>query len=272
MPPFELSKWYADCVTEQGDALILYCAELRWRGPAIHYSSLLLHRAGGATRSRFSLRKQAAPQARDGGIEWRSKAWAMEGCWREPGSGLREILFDSPAGLLEWSCVAPRSDAQLDIPEEGRFCGWGYVEHVRLSLPPWRLPIWRLRWGRFINAADALVWIDWSGPYNRQVVYYNGKPVSARIIGDRQIVLADPVAVLSLDAAVVLREGALGETALAVLPNLDRLFPAPLLRVRERKWLSRAVLRRPGHPDSIGMAIHEVVEWPRTSPESGFTE
>jgi hypothetical protein len=35
-----------------------------------------------------------------------------------------------------------------------------------------------------------------------------------------------------------------------------------MLNVRERKWLSRAVLRRTGLPDSIGMAIHEVVEWP----------
>ena len=53
MPDFELSKWYADCVTEQGDALILYCAELRWRGPAIHYTSLLTHRGGRPARSRF---------------------------------------------------------------------------------------------------------------------------------------------------------------------------------------------------------------------------
>jgi hypothetical protein len=158
--------------------------------------------------------------------------------------------------------VAPRSAAQVRIGADEHFRGWGYVEHLRLSLPPWRLPICRLQWGRFINATDALVWIDWRGPYNRQAVYHNGAAVVAQVIGDREIRLADSETVLTLDTSAVLREGALGATALAVLPNLDRLFPAAMLNVRERKWLSRAVLRRPGQPDSVGMAIHEVIEWP----------
>ena len=61
---------------------------------------------------------------------------------------------------------------------------------------------------------------------------------------------------------LTLPTGPLGATALAVIPDLDRLFRASILAVRECKWLSRAVLHRPGQPDSDGMAIHEVVEWP----------
>jgi len=262
MPGFELSKWYADCTTEQGEALIVYSAELRWRGPTIHYANLLTYRGGHSVRSRFSLRKHPPPQVRDGSIEWSSRAWNVEACWLEPGIAIREILFDSPAGSLVWDCWAPRSAAQLRIGAGEHFRGWGYVEHLQLSLPPWHLPIKVLRWGRFINATDALVWIDWCGPYNRQVVYHNGVAVAAQSIGDREIRLADSETVLTLDASAVLREGHLGATALAVLPNLDRLFPAAMLNVREQKWLSRAVLRRPGRSDSIGMAIHEVVEWP----------
>jgi len=262
MPGFELSKWYADCTTEQGDALIIYSAELRWRGPTIHYTNLLTYHRGQRAQSRFSLRKQPPPQVREGSIEWRSRAWNVEACWLELGGAIREMLFDSSTGSLAWDCVAPRAAAHLRIGVGEPFRGWGYVEHLRLSLPPWSLPISRLRWGRFINATDALVWIDWCGPYNRQVVYHNGAAVAAQIIGDREIRLADGETVLTLDASAVLREGALGATALAVLPNLDRLFPAAVLNVREQKWLSRAVLRRPGQPDSIGMAIHEVVEWP----------
>ena len=94
------------------------------------------------------------------------------------------------------------------------------------------------------------------------MVYYNGVSVAARSIGDCEIVLDGGETVLSLEPIAVLREGALGATALTVLPDLDRLFPAAILRVQERKWLSRAVLRRTGRPDSTGMAIHEVVEWP----------
>ncbi|MGD0778409.1 MAG: hypothetical protein ABSC05_36980 [Candidatus Solibacter sp.] len=262
MPGFELSKWYADCATDQGDALIVYSAELRWRGPTIHYTNLLACRAGRPARSRFSLREQPPPQAQDGSIVWRSPRWNVEAYWLEPGGAVRETLFNSPAGSLEWNCVAPRSTVQFRIGADEHFRGWGYVEHLRLSLPPWRLPIRQLRWGRFVNATDALVWIDWCGPYCRQVVYDNGAAVAAQIIGDREIRLADGETTLTLEAFAVLREGALGATALAVLPNLDRLFPPAVLNVREQKWLSRAVLRRPGRPDSVGMAIHEVVEWP----------
>jgi hypothetical protein len=262
MPDFELSKWYADGATDQGDALIVYSAELRWRGPAIHYTNLLTYRSGSPARSRFSLRKQPPPQAQDGSIGWRSRPWNAEACWLERGGAVRETLFNSRAGSLEWDCVAPRSSVQFRIGADEHFRGWGYVEHLRLSLPPWRLPIHQLRWGRFVNATDALVWIDWRGPYNRQVVYHNGAAVGAQIICDREIRLADGETTLTLDASAVLREGALGATALAVLPNLDRLFPAAMLNVREQKWLSRAVLRQPGRPDSIGMAIHELVEWP----------
>ena len=32
MRGFDLSKWYADCVSECGDAAIVYHADLRWGG------------------------------------------------------------------------------------------------------------------------------------------------------------------------------------------------------------------------------------------------
>jgi hypothetical protein len=261
MKEFMLSKWYADCTGEEGDALILYSAELDWRGLAIHYTSLLTQRSGSPPHGRFSLRKRPAPEARENGIEWKSRAWKTEGYWSEPAAGIQEVLFDSPAGSLEWNCIAPRASARLRIDGD-EIQEWGYVEYLQLSVAPWCLPIRKLRWGRFINATDAIVWIDWRGPYNRQVLYYNGASVSAREIGDRKVVLSDGDVVLSLETEATLREGLLGATALAVLPNLDRIFPARILKVREQKWLSRGVLRRPGRPDSAGMAIHEVVEWP----------
>ncbi|HLY43711.1 MAG TPA: hypothetical protein VKR52_21030 [Terracidiphilus sp.] len=262
-PAFELSKWYADCVTEQGDAIILYSAKLAWPGPTIHYTSVLQYRRGQPIRSRFSLRQQLPPEVRsDGSIAWKSKAWKAEGEWRTPDRALRETLYDSPDGKLEWVCLAPRSAARVCVERGEVFEGWGYAERLRLSLPPWRLPIRQLRWGRFINATDALVWIDWRGAYERQVVYHNGSAITARSICDCKIVLQDDLGELRLDTTAVLRQGALAKTALAVFPNLNRLFPASLLNVREQKFLSRAVLRRTGHPDSDGMAIHEVVDFP----------
>lgn len=260
-PAFELSKWYADCLTEDGDALILYHAHLRWRLPTIHYSNLLIHEAGGATQSHFSLQKQPAP-VNNGQIEWNSPVWNAKGSWRKTVPPIREMLFDSASGFVEWNCIAPRNSAEVHIGEGRLYRGEGYVEHLRLTIAPWRLQIRQLRWGRFMRGPDTLVWIDWRGPYNKQVVYHNGLAVPARSISDREIVFGDSGAVLSLDTSTILREGTLGATALSVLPKLERLFPARILGARECKWLSRAVLRRPGEADSAGMAIHELVEWP----------
>jgi hypothetical protein len=262
MPAFELSKWYADCISVQGDAVIIYHAELRWRAATLHYASLLIHRVGSPARSLCSLRRRPAPALQTDQIVWESPDWRAAGIWRDLSPRHENVLFASESGSVAWNCLAPRAAAAVEIDSELAIKGWGYAEHLRLSLAPWRLPIRRLRWGRFVNATDALVWIDWSGPYNTRVVYLNGSSVSATEIGDSELVLAENTAVLTLDTGTVLRDGLLGATALSVIPQIERLFPASVLNIRECKWLSRAVLRRPGRPDSIGMAVHEVVEWP----------
>ena len=262
MPGFELSKWYADCTSAEGDAAIVYHAELRWRAVTIHYASLLTRRAGCPARAVYSLRKRSGPAVQGDEIVWESPAWQAAGSWRGLGGGHENVLFASKDGSLDWNCVAPRAAARVQIGSEPTIEGWGYAEHLRLTLAPWLLPIRRLRWGRFVNARDALVWIDWSGAYNKRVVYLNGSAVTATEIGDGEVALAEDGARLTLDKGMVLREGVLGSTALKVIPNLDRLFPHSILNMRECKWLSRAVLRRTGQPDSPGIAIHEVVEWP----------
>ena len=262
MAGFELSKWYADCASEQGEAAIVYQAELRWHALTLHYSTLLTKRAGCAPGVNYSMRKRAAPEFDGNEIVWASAEWKAAGKWRELGREVECVLFNAEAGCLEWSCMAPRAAASVEIGDKPAISGWGYAEHLRLSVAPWQLPIRRLRWGRFVNATDALVWIDWSGSYNKRAAYLNGAEVSASEIDDSGLVLAKSGAALSLDKGSVLREGALGETALSIIPNLNRLFPDSILNMRECKWLSRAVLRRPGQLDSEGMAIHEVVEWP----------
>lgn len=262
MAGFELSKWYADCTSEQGDAVIVYHAELHWHAVSLHYASTLIRRAGHPAQALYSLRKRPAPAVNCDQIMWESSDWRTAAVWRNLGPSHKNVLFKSESGSLEWNCLAPRATAAVQIGSEPAIQGWGYAEHLRLSVVPWRLPIRRLRWGRFVNATDALVWIDWSGSYNTQVVYLNGTSVCAQQISDSELVLTGNAAVLSLDNGTVLRDGLLGSTALSVIPQLDRLFPDSILNMHECKWLSRAVLRRPGLPDSVGMSIHEVVEWP----------
>src|SRR5271169_6667967 len=53
--PFSLVKWYLDCVRDAGDAVILYCADLRWRGLHAMMGSILESRAGHEPQTRTSL-------------------------------------------------------------------------------------------------------------------------------------------------------------------------------------------------------------------------
>jgi len=262
MSAFELSKWYADCVTEQGSVAILYHAKLRLGGLVINYENLLLKDRNSPSRALYSLRRQPPPSIEGGCIDWRSSKFRARGTWNNPSPAHHQVLFRSGFGSLSWNCLAPRAASTMKIGSADPSHGWGYAEHIHLTVPLWRLPIRRLRWGRFVNATDALVWIDWTGPYNKRIVYLNGSPVSAERIDDQEIVLEQEKAVLHLKQREVIREGKLGATALSVIAHLSHLLPDSVLNIRECKWLSTAVLRLPGHPDSRGMAIHEVVEWP----------
>ena len=261
-PPFSLSKWYFDCVAEDGRAFIGYLAELCWKSLTIHYQSVLLHSDSKGTQTRFSLRRATPPSVSGSALAWKSSPLRLEGTWTALDPPVRATILDSDAGTIEWHCLQPRATASVRVGKAASICGLGYAEHLRMTIPPWRLPLKELRWGRFLSATDSLVWIDWRGPYSRQVVFHNGAEKQAERITEQQVMLNDRSAILNFEECFVLREGALAKTALAKIPNLQRLFPQSVLGIRECKWKSRAVLHRSGTPDSHGWAIHEVVQWP----------
>lgn len=129
-----------------------------------------------------------------------------------------------------------------------------------MTIPPWRLPFEELRWGRFLSAEDALVWIHWRGAHSLNLTFHNGTSVEHASLTDDELVAGEMS--LALDRGTVLREGALVETALNAVPGIQRLFPLRILRAHECKWLSRGVLKKPEAEPSAGWAIHEVVRWP----------
>ena len=169
MVGFELTKWYADCVTAEGDLAIVYSAELRMAGVPFHYEAVLLKDAGAAAKTSYSLRRNALPRMEDGCVRWGSREWSAKGVWQADAEEQSERLYATEGGELVWRCVAPRAVGRVEVA--GReMQGWGYAEEVRLTIAPWKLPIKRLRWGRFVNATDAVVWIDWEGSHATRVV------------------------------------------------------------------------------------------------------
>ena len=262
IPPFALSKWYFDCVAEDGRTFIAYLAKLRWKSLSIHYQSSLLLSDGEEMQTRFSLRSAPPPSVSSPALTWKSSPLRIEGTWIAMEPPVRATILDSEAGTIEWHCLQPRATAGVRAGEAAAICGLGYAEQLHMTIPPWRLPLKELRWGRFLSETDSLVWIDWRGPYSKQVVFLNGAQAQAESITEQQVVLKDRVAILDFEESFVLREGVLAKTVLSKIPNVQKLFPRSVLGIRECKWRSRAALRRSGMPDTRGWTIHEVVKWP----------
>lgn len=258
---FFLSKWYLDCVTDLGDASIAYTGEVAWGAFRLHYTSLL-ESEGSRTTERHSLRKQCQPQTKDRCVYWETNALRTNGEWRVDSAKSKEVciertIFHSAQGSIEWHCLAPNAFARV-----GKRSGLGYAEHLKMTVPPWKLPIQCLRWGRFTSNSHWIVWIDWHGENSQRIVYANGQELHAPAVEDGRIELANG-ARLTMDRSLVLRDGPLGTTALSHIPGIGKTFPARLLQVHECKWRSKGRLEWPGQLTTQGWVIHERVEWPK---------
>lgn len=255
MAAFSLSKWYLDCISESGEASILYTGTVRWGAFHLNYSSVL-ESAGAAVTTRHSFQAVREPIVAGDSLLWRSEPLQVDGEWKRDSTELHSKLFSSEVGSTEWHCLMPRAHARI-----GRREGLGYAEHLAMTIAPWRLPLRTLRWGRFTSSSEWVVWIDWRGEYSRALVYRSGWRVRTLSIEDARIDFEDGSQLL-MDRSLLIREGPLGSTALSAVPGIRDSVPGRLLQVTECKWRSRALLQRAGGPAIEGWAIHERVEWP----------
>jgi hypothetical protein len=251
-----------DCVSRDGDAVLAYAAHLRWRKLAVAYESVLEVRGSAAPASRSSITPHAEPVVAGPLVSWRSASLGVDASWCSLAAHIRETIYQSQEGSIEWSCVVPAGTARVRT-KTGEMGGVGYVELLHMTLAPWRLPIRSLRWGRVTAEDESIVWIQWAGGFEATFVYDGGARVTAAWLDDEHLDLADGTT-LALDRGRVVRRGALGTTVGASVPALRRLGPAGMLAVEECKWLSRATVKRPGRPAKDTWAIHEVVTWPKT--------
>ena len=164
---------------------------------------------------------------------------------------------------MDWNCLLPTARVCLDFSDGRRLEGQGYAEVLEMTIPPWRLPIRELRWGRFLadDGRASAVWIDWRGPRALSFAALNGAPCDAAEISETRVVLGDPHATVDMTDPRVLRDGPLARTALGRIPVLRKRLPVRILETRETKWLSRGALEREG-VRRAGWAVHEVVRWP----------
>ncbi|MGA1981892.1 MAG: hypothetical protein ABSG84_05420 [Acidobacteriaceae bacterium] len=255
-PAFKLVKWYMDCVSETGETAILYCADLRWRGIHASYSSVLLA-DGNAITNRSSMKRYRL-DANLERIVVEFPQLSINGTWKATAAPpVQQTMYQDFRGTVLWNCLQPAAYAHISIGDR-ELNGVGYAECLTLTLPPWQLPLRRLRWGRFVSPQDSLAWIDWQGAYSTSLAVHNGRTSQPLSISDSTVALSD--ATLHIDELFPLRSGRLGSTILPGAPTLRKLLPHSLFDIDEKKWRSRGTLDTKDH-QSHGWVIHEVVDW-----------
>jgi len=256
---FLLSKWYLDCISEDGKVFIGYSASLRWKSLKMNYSSILKYRDIKGIETKTSIGGYSLLEASEASISWSHRRLGLNGTWNAVSLPIKKKLYDSDAGFIEWTCMQPLSRA--DICMKGlRISGLGYAEHLMMSIKPWSLPIDELRWGRFHAGGNYLVWIEWRGPKPLTIAFYNGTMFENVSISDRKIKIDGGKTTLELDESLMLREGPLISTVFSKVPVIQGVLARHIPNMHECKWRSRGELNDRG-VISMGWAIHEVVKW-----------
>jgi hypothetical protein len=246
-----LTKWYLDCVSEAGEVSIAYWARFTWKRVSVSYSAILFE--GTTHEHLFS----SDPPQIDGDIlTWTNESLQCSATLRRRSPRYAAPLLASRDGIVEWRCEMPAADADIRIA--GRdLRGRGYAEVLELTIPPWRLPIDELRWGRYGGDGVSLVWIEWRGSHPLSVILLNGESVVGSVRDDS--VIAEDLT-LSIDRGSVIREARVGESLRSIVA-LRSLLPKRLLRARETKWCARGTIRRGDTIIDRGWAVHEVVKF-----------
>jgi hypothetical protein len=254
---FCLQKWYLDCVSENGEVFIGYSAKLDWKSLGLAYASFLDF-DGGRSKSGTSLLKECLPEISGDCVVWESENLACSGKWQNIGSKLPALkLFENDVGSVIWNARFPLSEVRIKR-SGSELVGLGYAEKLDLTIPPWRLPIEELRWGRFISKDIYVVWVEWSGSQPLRVVYLNGRKIKDATVSDNGVHWEGGT--LQHKQFSVLREGPLVATVLPKIPGIRTIFPEKILNMHERKWLSSSVFMLNGITHR-GWTIHEIVQF-----------
>ena len=259
MSDFLLSKWYLDCVAEDGTTFIGYAAILRWKAFSINFSNILTCRPHKKPHSEISLLKEKLPEQYDSTVNWNSDSFKMEGGWKGMSKPIKQRLYKSNDGEINWSCLLPLAKAKVKLGDL-LISGTGYAEYMTITIVPWKLPITELRWGRFLTNQESLIWIDWKGKLPKAFVFYNGEEITNPKITDTKIIGNNDLH-LSLARENTLRSGPLILTTLSKIPKVRAIFPKSILNTCEYKWLSKGAFLLNKTSASSGWAIHELVKF-----------
>jgi len=257
---FHLDKWYLDVITDQGTVVIVYVARMDWGRIRIRYASTLQCTASESTREAATVSGVERPRLAGGTLTWEHAALRVSGRWCRDTPPVQQTLVRGQSGDIQWMCHMPRARAVVRCGDVA-VAGHGYVERLRLTIPPSKLPFRTLRWGHYASDRHSVVWIDWTGGDARRWVWLDGREQPDAVVTDSGVFgLAGGDALQLSDSRDLLDRRVLAALG-GVLPVLGRHLVGALADMHEHKMLSRSAIVRAGQATDHGWALHEVVTW-----------
>lgn len=251
---FLLRKWYLDVMDDNQRGLITYQAAISWKNIVLNYGGYVPIGAM-PVKAKSDFSSISCMDGSDHELHW--KVDQAQGWWKGDGPLIHQLLLESEEGSVDWHVLQPCSNARVKI-DGHELAGRGYAERIELTLPPWRLPIRQLLWGRYVSPLHSVVWIRWIGERPLELIFHNGTQCRGEV--SIECVRFDNC-VLTLPTKVI-RKGGLGPNVFAGFRKISALFPSSILSLQEEKWSGMCVMKENASVIDEGNVIHERVIWP----------
>jgi hypothetical protein len=265
---FAFTKWYLDCLDRDGRLVIVYWASLEWRRLRLTWHSAAVFAPGVRADAKSSVIQVDAPRHSGSTVSFKSDRIDCDAMLR---CGVGGIAPQRLADGVTWTCVAPAARAVVRVGNT-TIEGTGYAECMELRVPPWKLGIAGLRWGRWISddASRSMVWIAWNGgskgshpersegtAVSNRWLFLDDKATHVTAMDDNPI--SNGAASLALGAPTILVDRGIGHT-ISKIPALRAVAPKWLVGGNEVRR-TRAGTLREGSSAIRGTAVDELVEF-----------
>lgn len=253
---FKIKKHYFDGIDKNGNAIIIYAAEMSFLGLKIPYSSYITSDSKGIFEKAFLKKGQLINQSKLTFLL--NDSSQIFGNWEKIDEGFSENLHEINGKILIWNCHHPKANFEVRC-EEFFFSGLGYAETLELNFAPWKLPISELKWGRFLSENNTIVWIEWLGKKPLKKVYWNGKLQENAEITELGITFENQEAKLIFENPQIIKDEPLLKIANR-FPFLKIFFSKQFLQTQETKYKSKSIFLHHNEKE-LGWSLYETVLW-----------
>jgi hypothetical protein len=256
---FKLEKLYFDLIDKDGNCFILYWAKLHWWFFKFTYSGILFSNSSDHTYEKSSLKKIIKPTGTDN-TQFDHPDLQFKGQWIRLDPAVSLLLYkDEWKHSVFWNCYQPKSRAEIKFKNQS-YQGLGYTESILLEIQPWKLPIYELKWGRFLSDNYCVIWIQWQGEHPLNKLFCNGQLYEDAVFENNIIKFNQDQFKLEFLDPTIIRSGSLAEV-LSSMPWFKMLFKKSVLNTIERKCKSITRFYQREQLVERGWSIFETVIW-----------